>query len=243
MDIKLLPARVSDLSQLCQKTSMLKFLGFLTPTEATIAVKALKSTDQYRLFGGFDAAERTVLCFMPDWCDEPQFPITAISFSYRNCDSLSHRDFLGALMALGLNRETVGDILVEEGRAVAFVLSDVADFIVSQITKIGSVGVSVQKGYTEPLPNIGSIETLSTTVASLRIDCVVSSLCGLSRMVASNTIADGKVAVNSISVLKSTVTVGKDDIITIRQKGRFKITSCDEYSKKGRIILKYNKYI
>ncbi len=243
MDIRLLPARVNDLSLLCQKTSTLKFLGFLTPAEAGVAVKALNKTDRYSLFGGFEAAERTVLCFMPDWCDKPQFPITAISFNYRKCDSLSHRDFLGALMALGLNRETVGDILVEQGRAVIFVLSDVADFIASQITKIGAVGVSVQKGYTEPLPNIGGVEALSTTVASLRIDCVVASLCGLSRGAASDTIADGKVTVNSVAVLKPTTTVDANDIITIRQRGRFKITSCDEHSKKGRIILKYNRYI
>ncbi len=243
MDTKLLPARINDLSLLCQKTSSPKFLGFLTPTEATVAVKTLKNTNRYKLFGGFESAERTVLCLMPDWCEDPHFPITAISFNYRKCDSLSHRDFLGALMALGLNRETVGDILIEDGRAVIFVLSDVADFILSQITKIGAVGVSAQKGYVEPLPNISKVEALSTTVASLRIDCVVASLCGLSRGSASMAISDGKVAVNSISVLKSTATVDSDDIITVRQKGKFKITSCDMHSKKGRIILKYNRYI
>ncbi len=243
MDTGLLPARVDDLLLQCQKTSAPKFLGFLTSAESLVAVSSLKASDRYALFGGYEGAERAILCFMPDWCDEPIYPITAITFSYRSCDKLSHRDFLGALMALGINRETVGDILIENGRAVVFVHNDVADFIMSQIVKIGSVGVNLQKGYVTPLPNASSVKACSDTVASLRIDCVVASICDFSRNSAAEAISDGRVYVNSVGVSKATLCVKNGDIITVRQKGRFKITSCDECSKKGRIILKYDKYI
>ncbi len=243
MDISLLPARIDDLCLQCTKTSAPKFLGFLTPSEAAVALAVLKNRERYSFFGGYDGAERTCVCVMPDWCDEAVFPITAITITYRKSDSLSHRDFLGALMALGIARETIGDILVESGRAVVFVLGEIADFVITQITKIGSVGVALQKGMTPPLPNASAVLACSDTVASLRLDCVIASICNFSRAAAVEVIADGLVAVNSVALTKATSSVREGDVITVRKKGRFKITACDEYSKKGRIILKYDKYI
>ena len=243
MDTQLLPARISDLQYLSQKTSTIKYLGFLTTDELSVALKCLGNKQKQNFFGGYAEAQRTVLAFLPDWCNEPTYPITALTFVYRKCDELSHRDFLGALMALGITRETVGDILIEKGRAVVFVLNDIADFIISQINKIGRVGVSVSKGYTQPLPNLSKKVAFSLTVASMRLDCVVSALCGCSRNQASQTIIDGCVFVNSICIKKPTHNISANSNITIRKKGRFEITSCDEVSKKGRIILKYDKYV
>ncbi|MBQ8267013.1 MAG: hypothetical protein IJZ21_01335 [Clostridia bacterium] len=243
MDIKLLPARIDDLKSLCEKTNLPKFIGFLTAEEAAVAIKQFKAGDKYNLSGGYDNAERVMLGIMPDWCNEPNFPIKAISFTYRECDVISHRDFLGALMALGITRETVGDILIEKGRAVAFVAEDVAKFVLSQIGKVGNVGVMLTEGFAEPLPNASKKQSFSVTVASNRLDCVVAALCGMSRTQSTEKIADGCVSVNSICVTKPTANISANDKVTVRQRGKFEITSCDEYSKKGRIILKYDKYI
>lgn len=243
MDIELLPARVQDLKFSCKKSSSPKFLGFLTSDELSVALKCLNCNNGYAFFGGYDGAERTVLAFLPDWCEEPIYPITALTFKYRQCDILAHRDFLGSLMALGIARETVGDILIENGRAVVFVLNDIADFIVSQISKIGRVGVSIEKGYTGSLPSLSKKQSFSVTVASMRLDCVISALCGFSRKEAAEKIADGYVVVNSVCTQKSTYSVMSNCNITVRKKGKFEITCCDEVSKKGRIILRYNKYI
>lgn len=243
MDSDLLLARVKDLYNLCEKTGVPKFLGFLTPSQSAIVQKQLIGKAKHNFFGGYDMAERTMLCFLPDWCDEPQYPISAITFTYRKCDKLGHRDFLGALMALGIVREAVGDILVEDGRAVVFVHSELADFISSQIEKIGSVGVTITKGFAGPLPTCGKKQEFVSTIASSRIDCVVSALCNFSRREAAERISDGMVSVNSLACEKTTRTIVEGDIVTIRQKGRFEILSCSEFSKKGRIILKYNKYV
>lgn len=243
MDSELLPARVSDLVSLCEKTSTPKFLGFLTPDEAAVAVSQLKKFNNYFLFGGYDGAERTVLAILPDWCDTPIYPIKSFTFTYRPCDQLTHRDFLGALMALGLSRETIGDILVEKGRAVVFVLDSISKFVASQIEKVGRVGVNVTEGFIEPLPSLGKKQAFTVTVASTRVDCVVAAICGFSRKDAAAMIADGYVSVNSLGCNKSTVTISAGDTVTVRRKGRFEIESCDEFSKKGRIILRYNKYI
>ena len=243
MDSNLLLARAKDLLNLCEKTASPKFLGFLSPSQAAIIQTQLGNKARYQFFGGYIAAERTLLCFLPDWCEEAQFPITAFTFSYRKCDTLTHRDFLGALMALGITRETVGDILIEDGRAVVFVHSDMAKFIATQITKISNVGVTITEGFVGDLPTCGKKQEFVTTVASTRIDCVVASLCNVSRSDAAARIEDGLVFINSITCEKCTRTVNKGDIVTVRQKGRFEISSCDDFSKKGRIILKYNKYV
>ena len=243
MDIKLLPARVEDLKQICQKSNSPKFTSFLTVEETAVAAKQFSIGENYSLFGGYESAERVMLGVLPDWCDETNFPITAITFTYRACDKLSHRDFLGALMALGITRESVGDILVGEGRTVAFIASDISKFVLTQISKIGNVGVTLVTGYSEPLPQLGQKQEFSVTVASTRLDCVVAAICNISRTQASDKIIDGLVSVNSVGVTKSTLNIKSQDKITVRQKGKFEITSCDSLSKKGRIILKYNKYI
>lgn len=242
MDIKLLPARIDDLKDLCDKSNSPKFMGFLTAEEAAVAVKKLVVV-KHMFFGGYDGAERVMLGILPDWCEEPSFPLKAITFTYRECDTLSHRDFLGALIALGISRETVGDILIENGRAVAFVADDVFKFVFSQIDKVGNVGVTLTEGFAEPLPALSQKQSFSVTVASPRLDCVVASLCRISRARAVEKIADGLVLVNSISTIKPTVSIKANDKVTVRKKGKFEITSCDQHAKKGRIILKYDKYI
>lgn len=243
MDANLLSARICDLKDLCYKSNSPKFIGFLTSQEIALAVKQFKFGDRYDISGGYDGAERVMLGVLPDWCDRALFPIKAITITYRACDKLSHRDFLGALMALGISRETVGDILIEDGRAVVFVADDVANFVFTQIKKIGNVGVGLNWDYCEPLPGNSSKQASSVTIASTRIDCVVAAICGMSRGQAAQKIADGEVLINSISIVKPTVNVKPDDKVTIRKKGKYDIKSCDEFSKKGRIILKYDKYI
>ena len=243
MDIKLLPARIDDLKQLCDKSNFPKFIGFLTADELAICLNQFKCGDRYIYFGGYDGAERVILGVLPDWCDEPDFPIKAITFTYRACDKLTHRDFLGALMALGVNRETIGDILVGEGRTVAFVLDDISKFVFNGISKIGNVGVTLTEGFCEPLPQGSKKQTFAVTVASTRLDCVVAAICGISRKEANEKIVDGYVSVNLATAAKTTVNIKANDKITVRKKGKFEIVACNEHSKKGRIILKYDKYI
>ena len=243
MDIKLLPARIKDLKQICYKTSTPRFTPFLTAEEVAVAIRQFAPGEKYALFGGYDSSERVMLGVLPDWCDETAFPIVAISFTYRACDKLAHRDFLGALMALGITRESVGDILVGEGRTVAFITTDVSKFVLSQISKIGNVGVDLAEGFSLPLPQLGQKLECSDTVASVRLDCVVAAICNVSRAQACDKITDGLVSVNSVCVTKSTLNIKPQDKIAVRQKGKFEIISCDEFSKKGRVILKYNKYI
>ena len=244
MDKAFFAARVEDAAELCRRTQTPRFLGFLSPAEAAEAEKLLKNRGvRHGFFGGFDGAERTYLCCMPEWCDKPDYPITAVTASFRICDSLSHRDILGALMGLGITRESVGDILKEQGRAVFFVSRETAPFVLSQLGKAGRVGITLKEGFSQPLPQMSQSEECSVTVASVRADCIVSALAGVSRSAAAQLISDGRVSVNSAAIEKTTVSVRAGDAVTVRGKGRFTVVSADELSKKGRIILRYKKFV
>ena len=237
-------SRVNDTADICSKTCVPKFLGFLTSEEASTADILLKKINcKYTFFGGYNCAERVYLACLPEWCDEVDFPITALTFNYRSEDKLTHRDFLGSLMSLGIAREKIGDILIEDGRAVVFAASEISNNIITQISKAGRVRVTISVGFSEPLPSLGKLADFIVTVASARIDCVISALCGVSRSKAAELIEGGFVSIKSIMCDKTTRIVRNSDKITVRGKGKFIIDNLNDLSKKGRIILKYKKYI
>lgn len=244
MDSELLRARILDTVALCEKTFSAKFLGFLSEEEVSFAESVLKNKKvKYSFYGGYkDATRRYLACFC-DYLNEDDFPVTQVNFTFRKSETLTHRDVLGALMGLGLKREKVGDILIEEGRAVCFVSLDVADYVVSQIEKIGRTGVKSQIGFTNSLPKGAKLENFSQTVASSRIDAVVAALANTSRNLSLEKIAAGLVSLNSQEVSKPTKSVAAGDVVTIRGKGKFFIESISDITKKNRIVLKYKKYV
>ncbi len=244
MEAELLKARINDTADICLRTNKPKFFGFLSEEQAALAQNQLNNRNlNYKLFGGFSGANRVMLGCFPDWAEDFSFPITAITFNFRKEYTLSHRDFLGSLMALGITRESVGDILVGEGVAVAFITEDVKKFVFTQITKIGRVGVEISEGFCEPLPQTSKLADFTDTIASARLDCVVSALCSVSRGKANELIEIGLVSINSLVCQKATREVKENDILTVRGKGKFVIISLSGKTKKQRTVLEYKKYI
>lgn len=244
MDSDILIARIGDTADISFKTSSFKYLGFLSSEERILAEKILLNKNvKHGFFGGYDTAQRVVLCCLPDWAQDADYPICPLTFSFRKSDKLSHRDFLGSLTALGIKRETIGDILIEDGRAVTFVLDEVSDYILNQIKKIGRVGVEIKTGFDEPLPQKNELCEFTTTVASERLDGVVSSLVGCSRSKASKKIELGLVNVNSVVCQKVTKRIENGDAISVKGHGKFFVESIDAKTKKNRIVLKYKKYL
>ncbi|MBE6780743.1 MAG: hypothetical protein E7545_07175 [Ruminococcaceae bacterium] len=243
MESEILIARITDTQDISQKTSKPKFFGFLSREEAALAQRLLENRNaNFQLFGGYEDAQRVMLGCFPDWCDNANFPITAVTFTYREAVELHHKDFLGALMALGITRESVGDILVEKGRTVAFIKDEVLPFVLSNVTKIGRVGVDILVGFTDPLPLGDSLITASATVSSLRLDCVVSALASVSRGKANELIEAGLVSVNSVVCQKNTKQVAMGDAVTVRGKGKFIIGNTCQKTRKDRTVLEYKKY-
>ena len=244
MDGDIFAARIRDAQNKCIKNCVPAFIGFLSIEQAAKADAILSNSGiKYMFYGGYPDAERRYLACLPDWCDSPDFPISAVTFTFNKAYALCHRDFLGAITSLGISRQAVGDILTDCGRAVAFLNAETAEFAVSQIEKVGRVGVSAALGFQPPLPQAGIKKEFSDTVSSLRLDCVVGSLCRLSRSAASELISYGQVSVNSFSAQKVTQKVKNGDRISVKGKGKFFIENADTLSKKGRIVLRYSKYV
>ena len=244
METEILIARIHDTADICERTNKPKFLGFLSREESVLVERTLeKRSVDFSLYGGYAEAERLMLGCFPEWQEDRDFPIAAVTFSYRKADSLSHRDFLGSLMGLGITRESVGDILIEEGRTVAFITEEISDFVLSQIEKVGRTGVIVNKGCSFPLPQKSVLAEFEGTVASKRLDCVVAELCNISRGIALQKIADGVVSINSVACEKATKTVESGDAVTVRGKGKFVITSLENKTRKNRVVLRYKKYV
>jgi RNA-binding protein YlmH len=246
-DDTVLEAKLRDAVRLAQSSGRPRFVGFLDERQAVAAQKLMLNIifKNYMLWGGHDDSERVVFGAFPDFLapDAGVFPVTAITAAFRPCDSLSHRDFLGALLANGIVRETLGDILVGEGRCVLFVRSEIADFILSQTTKIGRVGVQLTAGASEPMPEGSHFEEFSTVVASARLDCIVAAAIGISREKSSELIGAGLVMLNHKVNTSVSASVAQGSKLSIRGKGRFVLDRLGPITKKGRLSIAVRKYI
>lgn len=173
------------------------------------------------------------------------FPIKAVTLVYRREDTITHRDVLGSLMALGIERDTVGDIFVAEGTAAVFVYEKIAPLISDSLTKIGRVGVTtetdIKAGFKLPERKY---EELSLSVASLRLDNIVRSVTGTSR-----TAAVEKYIMPQLVQLGGTVCTDvskqlcEGDIFSVRGKGKFRLESVGGTGRKGNIHITVKKYI
>lgn len=248
-DEKYYAARVSDAFETSDTKSSVKIIGFLDEKQKEIArqLALQRHCNNYVLYGGYEDASRTLLGIFPEYVDITQPPCTlfpsfsTITLHYRT--KLSHRDFLGALMNLGITRESVGDILVGDGIAVLFVLSTITQIIVSELTKVGNVGVRCEIGRPEILPVEEHFLEIKDTISSLRLDCTVSALTKLSREKASALIKQGLVAQNFTYMQSGSGSVAEGDKISIRGYGKFIVAQVGGLTKKGRIQLVCKKYL
>lgn len=242
---KLFEAKIADCVRLGEKRPV--FLGFLDLSERSAAEAYLKHihAENYRFFGGWPEAERVLLGVFPEYLDplEEDFPLIALTVQFRKQDTLTHRDLLGSFLAQGVVRASLGDILVEEGRAVLFVKTELADHFLSGIEKIGRVGVRITKGFSEPLPVAHHFQPISGVIASERLDCLVAFLSGSGREKAAQMITGGLVSVNHRETDSVSARVSESDIISIRRCGRFVVDTLGPQTKKGRLSVKCRKYI
>ena len=193
------------------------------------------------LFGGFDDAQRQMVAFIDEY-DEADFPIGAVRLSSPMLHSLSHRDFLGSVLGLGIKREKCGDIIILEDECYIIAHRDITPFIASSLTKAGRVGVKCKEcSLSEIKLPEKSFEPVKGTVSTLRLDSVVSLFAGKSRSCGAELISAGFVFVNGISAEKNDMHLSDGDIISVRGHGKA-ILEVGGKSKKDRIFVTLNKY-
>lgn len=242
----MLLARVQDAVDLCGRRHKPQFIGFLDEKEQLYTEKLTSQMGfkNYMLWGGYSASERVVFGAFQDYIEPSSslFSIRTITASFRTCDQLSHRDFLGALLSLGIQRETLGDFLIEDGRCVFFVRDEICDYILMQVQKIGRVGVTLKEGAKYPLPAGRGFTEFSFVVASLRLDCVTAALVGYSREKSNDAIKAGLVTLNYHVAVSTSQMVDAGDKISIRGKGKFVLDCIGSMTKKGRLSIFGRKY-
>lgn len=246
-DDKRLLSQFLDWTEMAEEKYITKYSAFLDERQCGLCDKVMASVkyENYLLWGGYENAERRMLCVYPQYGDEDiknSFPMTAVTFRYRAEDKLDHRDFLGSLMALGITRGCVGDILVGEGRTAVFV-KDTAAADVMGVTKIGRVGVRAEEGFDASAVKEPEFREISGTVASLRLDSVVSLALRISREKAAALIKGGAVEIFHAKADQPSRSVEVGDKISARGYGKFLVKSVDGVSHKDRLHITICKYI
>ena len=243
-DMDILWSRVEDGMANAQNWYTPSFIGFLdTAQMSTIGERIAKKGCFYRFFGGYDDSDRCFLGIFPDdQIDKRLFPIKCIKLTWRDKDKLSHRDFLGSLMALRIKRESVGDICVINNEAYIFLTTHAGDVVVNEINQIGRIGVSVTEIQLDHFVFTPNFLEIIGSVASLRLDCVVAFLGNQSRSHATSAISGNLVAINGIYITRCDKTIKEGDKISIRGVGKFIYDEELGVSKKNKLRLKFRKY-
>ena len=241
-------SRVRDMFHLVETKNVRRFSAFLDGRQQLLAQQVAKADgyENYLLFGGLEQEnERRILGIFPFYesAEIQEFPIQPLSFRYRVSDKLSHRDFLGSFMSLNLKRETIGDILVGEGCAVVFVQPQAAQIIQTEIVKIGRVGVTIEPAITVPVPKLYTLQPISGTVSSLRLDCIVAFTCNQSREKAQQLIRAGSVTLQYQICEDTAQQVQQNDIFSVRGYGKFRLEQVGAITKKGRLHIVCSRYI
>ena len=239
--------RISEMAETADRRGIPKFSAFLDEREQAIARGAMRSSGaNCGFWGGYPGAERAVCYALPDYLDpsDPElFPIQGLTLRYPRQFSLSHRDFLGALMNLRIKREAIGDILVGEGMAVIFLWEPVFQPVTAELVKVGRVGVTLTPGLPPELPLAHSFSEISGTVSSLRLDSVTALMIRQGRESAAKLIRSGAVTVNAAVADSVSRHVEAGDKISVRGYGKFMIQEIGAPTKKDRLHITCLKYI
>ena len=212
--------------------------------EKTALIKTAFASERDLIFdtyGGFEGAERVISAFLVNE-DNKDYPIKCLKVTGRDIDKLTHRDFLGALMGLGIKRETIGDIITGK-ESYIFVKEEIADYILYNLSKIGNKGVKLEETLTDHIKKEQRFEIISTTVESLRLDLIISRTFNIRRADAASLISQGKVAVSGRYGMGSDYKVKENDKISVKGKGKAVFFEECGLSKKGKIIISIKKYI
>ena len=246
---RLLLGKVWDKYERCRVKNLPEHTAFLTPQEQELCrtmLLAIGAADGYAFCGGYDGAERKQLHFLPDWAEQPEETITALRCSWYETEGLTHRDLLGSLMGLGITRQSVGDILVDKAANAADVLvtDTAAAFLLQEWTQAGRVKMQVRSIdlHDLHLPQ-AAFREIHDTVASLRLDSIVSAGFSLARGKAADAIESGKVQLNWQEITKPGVSVTGGDVITVRGLGKCELIAVGDPTKKGRYGVTIKRYL
>ncbi len=222
---------------------------FLSPRELEMTRYLFGQPDGLYAFGGYEDAQRKMLVYLPEYLTQEELygedsPLVCLRCSFFQGDSPSHRDFLGALMGAGIGRETLGDICVGQGRCDFFVTREIAPYVLQNFTGAGRTRVHLeaipvaQAQIPEP-----EVKEIRDTLASLRLDSVISSGFRIGRSLAAQYVTAGKAAIDGLPCEKPDKMVLEGAKVSVRGLGKICLHRVNGETKKGRISVTIHRYI
>ena len=239
-------SRCEDFEQSVLRYKSVRFSHFVTPHDLAVFTNQFKPSAFVSVmsYGGTDDAERVMVGFFPEFTepDKLLFPISPILIS--GVSGLTHRDILGAVLGLGIKRDMIGDIFVEEDRAIVMCESSISDFLLYQLKTVGRKKVEVSLCPEDISVSLSHpFSVFRAVVASLRLDAVVSAAAHLSRSEAQELILAEGVNVNFCVVTDTSKKISEGDVLSLKRHGRFVLEAVTGETKKGRISVNLKKYI
>lgn len=241
-------ARLVDAAENVLRNRKYRTLEFLDPYGQEIAETVAANYPALKAVfdGGYIGAERQrAVLVHEDFLGKVNFNITAVKAEWNEqYYRLTHRDILGSLLGLGVNRAMFGDILLKNNCAKIIVDGQIAEFVLQNYTSAGAANVSAQICPLEEIePKEERCKEIKATVASLRVDSVAAAGFGSSRSKISEDIAADKLRVNWQPVKSSSQAVKEGDVISMRGRGRVEVTQVRGQTKKGRTSIALKRYI
>ncbi len=246
---RMLLAKVWDKIQAGLRRDIPANTAFLSPRELEMTRYLFGNVPGLLEFGGYEDAERKMLVYLPEYLDESNLmqedsPVVCLRATFFEEDSLSHRDFLGALMGAGIAREAVGDICVSKGSCDFFVTDEIAPYILQSFTGAGRTKVHLEA---IPLSQVvvpePETKEIKDTLASLRLDSVISAGFRIGRSLAAQHVTAGKAAIDGLPCEKPDKAVSEGCKISVRGLGKIKLRTVNGQTKKGRISVVIDRYI
>ena len=245
----MLLAKLWDKINAGMRRSIMANTCFLSPREQEMSRYLFGDAEGLHFFGGYEDAERKMLVYLPEYLDVDALyaddsPLVCLHAQFYGGDSPSHRDFLGALMGIGISRETVGDICVGKDHCNFFVTSEIAPYLLQNFLSAGRAKLrlsaipATQASIPEP-----EVKEIRDTLASLRLDSVISSGFRIGRSLASQYVTAGKAAIDGLPCEKPDKAVAEGMKISVRGLGKIKIKAVNGQTKKGRISVVIDRYV
>lgn len=246
---RMILARAADQMDAARQRNICAHTPFLSPHERVLVERLIAANGYPRaaFLGGYEEAERRVCVFLPDWMEEAdpeEIGLRAIRATWRDEKPLTHRDFLGALMGMGISREKIGDLLVGEDHCDIILLEEVRQYLLQSMEFAGRSRLNLAEIKLEQVQKPETaIKTIRDTVAALRLDAVASAGFSTSRSRMAEYISSGKVNLNWQECTKPDAAVQAGDSISCRGLGKCKLTEVNGSSRKGRIMIVLERYI
>lgn len=244
----LIQKRIIELSKAAYFQNRITYTDFLNLNEQNIFYSSLNeiAAITYKTYGGYELAERQMIAFIPDALSyECSYPIQVVKVSPSHkkfSDKLTHRDFLGATLNLGIHREKIGDILVKDNEGYIFCHDHMSNFLIQELKKVKHTNVTVSLYEGESIHIEPDFEEIGGSIASNRIDCVLTMICKVSRTASANLITSGNVFINGRQILSNNLSLKENDIISIRGNGKYIFKEITHTTKKGRIFVRLFRY-